>query len=120
MPRPCHLAVLLALAGGTTLSALPAAAAPTAGPGNAPRLTVTAGEQYVYPEFSRQGQVRWYRIALRQGRDYAVYGYDQNGLGTLLTPYRPSSRQLLSFGLYEAVYGSGAGFRAPATGTYWI
>src|SRR5690242_15901136 len=115
MSRPYHLAVLLALAGGAALSALPAAAAPAAspgGPGNAPWLAVTTGEQYVYPEFSREGQARWYRIALKQGRDYAVYGYDQNGLGTSLTLYRPNGRQPLSFGLFEAVYGSGAGFRA--------
>jgi hypothetical protein len=117
MLRSRHLAVLLALA---TLPAAPALAAPGAAPpwpSKAPWITVTGPDSWVYPKFTREGQVRWYRVALRQGQDYVLHGSSEaEGSATLYDPTRP---QLLSLGL-RVFNEAGAEFRAPATGTYWI
>ena len=121
MPRPRHLAILLALAAGAALPAAPALAAPAAvtPPDKVPWITVTSPDAWVVAKFTRDGQARWYRVALKQGQDYAVHGYDEDGVASLAL-YDPSGRQLLSLGLNCSCFEHGAEFRAPVTGTYRV
>ena len=125
MSRLHHLAALLGLSMGVALAALPSDAGAASLPSKAPWLTVGTNS-YAYPQFSQPGQARWFRVALKQGKDYAVYGYDRlddTDTAATLTLYNAKGQQLLSVGsLLDLIPGNtlGAEFRAPTTDTYWI
>ena len=125
MSRLHHLSALLGLSMGMALAALPSDAGAASLPSKAPWLTVGTNS-YVYPQFSQAGQARWFRVALKQGKDYAVYGYDrvdQTDLAATLALYNAKGQQVLYVGQIQDLYPSntlGAEFRAPTTDTYWI
>ncbi len=123
MSRKHHLAALLGLTMSVALATLPSDASAASLPGKAPWLTVGTNS-YAYPQFNQAGQARWFRVALKQGKDYAVYGYDrldQGDTAATLTLYNAKGQQVLDVGPIHDLYPSntlGAEFRAPATDTY--
>ena len=118
----------LSLAAGAAFPFASVSAAPapaTALPGNATPLTVTSGDDYSKPRtFQRLNQVQWYKVALKKGQDYALWGYrsgDEGDTGgPTVTVYAPSGKRLQSFSISPNFFPQGREFRAPAAGTYYL
>jgi hypothetical protein len=126
MRRPHHLVVLLALGTGAALPIATAKAEPAAAaalPSRATPLTVTNGNEGESGTFQHLNQVHWYKVALKKGQDYSLWGYHDGDAyygGPTVTVYAPDGRQLKTFDIGAVDFPSGIEFRAPAAGTYYL
>jgi hypothetical protein len=102
------------------------AAAAEVPPQNATPLQVTKPDQPV-PErtFQQPGEIQWFRIDLKKGKDYAFWGVhvsEEVSYFPPLTLFNAAGNQLISFELTEdsSDFVAGSEFRAPATATFYI
>lgn len=123
---PGLASLLVLILGMAPLAVAGRAAAGEIPPQDATPLQVTRPDEPV-PErtFGQAGEVQWFRVDLRNGRDYAFSGVhvsEEAGPLPRLTLLNAAGSQLLSFELTEDstdIVG-GSEFRAPATATFYI
>jgi hypothetical protein len=92
-----------------------------AAPANAIPLPVVNGTERTEGTLERLSQVRWYKVALTRGHDYAISGYvyDSNGAGPTIGVYAPSGKRVVTLGL-GGDYPAGYELRALESGTYYL
>src|SRR3954462_237081 len=98
MRRRFSSIVLLSLA---LAAGLPVRPPEQAAPANAIPLRVVNGTERTEGTLERLSQVRWYKVALTRGHDYAISGYvyDSNGARPTIGVYAPSGKRVVTLGL---------------------
>ena len=84
---------------------------------------VTYGNEGKSGTFQHLNQAHWYKVALKKGQDYSLWGYHDGDAyygGPTVTVYAPDGRQLKIFDIGAVDFPSGIEFRAPAAGTYCL